>query len=296
MFLNKPLVVCLAAAAVALPGSAQTPAPPPPPAAAPAAPAPPAAPRVLRGGRSISSGGHLVASKRGWLGVGLGDLTQERAKSLKLKDDSGVEVTHIEQNSPAAKAGLKEHDVITEVNGQAIEDGEQFARTISETSPGSKVGLTIWRNGAKQTVSATLEARPTMMVFGNGWSAPMPPMPPMPAMPEFDGMTFMTGQAPRVGFEGETLTPQLAEFFGVKEGVLVRTVSEKTAASKAGLKAGDVVIKVSGTPVSSTREISGIIRALHKNVTFTVMRNHKEITLNVELAEDRTPGPDREVL
>ena len=106
----------------------------------------------------------------------------------------------------------------------------------------------------------------------------------------------LTGQAPRIGFEGESVTPQLAEFFGVKEGVLVRTVTEKTPASKAGLKAGDVIFKINGTPVSNTREISGMVGASRKNVTFTVMRNHKEVTLNVEVAEDRRPSPEREVL
>ena len=148
-------------------------------------------------------------------------------------------------------------------------------------------------------MTATLDARPIQFLAFNGpngeWVAPMPPMPP--TVPEFrEFPPFMTGQSPRVGFEGETLTPQLAEFFGVREGVLVRTVSEKTPAAKAGLKAGDVIVKVSGTPVSSTREISGLIRAIRRNVTFTVIRNHKEVLLNVELAGERLPSPDREVL
>jgi len=286
MFVNKPLLACVTLAAASLPQYAQTSAPP--------APAAPSAPRAMRG-RSVTT---RSVSRQAWLGVGLVEVTPDRVRALKMKDDSGVEVTHVEENSPAAKAGLKEHDVILEVNGQKVDEGDQFARTIAEMTPGSKASLTIWRNGAKQTVTATLESRPNRLMVFNGpsgdWMAPMPPLPAMP--PDWNTPNFMTGQAPRVGFEGETLTPQLAEFFGVKEGVLVRTVSEKTAASKAGLKAGDVIIKVSGTPVSSTREISGIIRALHRNVTFTVMRNHREMTLNVELAEDRTPGPDREAL
>jgi len=117
-------------------------------------------------------------------------------------------------------------------------------------------------------------------------------MPPMTG----DGWEVLTGQAPRVGFEGETLTPQLADYFGVKEGVLVRTVNEKTPAAKAGLKAGDVIFKINGTPVANTREISGMVRASRRNVTFTVMRNHREILLNLEIAQSRIPSPDREVL
>jgi serine protease Do len=237
-------------------------------------------------GRSVTA---RAMSRRGWLGVGLEDLTPERAKALKLKDESGVEVTHVDDNSPAARAGLKENDVIVEVNGQKVEGGEQFAHTISDTAPGTKVNLTISRNGSTQSVAATLDARPAQyFVFGpeGSFTVPMPPMPPMPTMPE---MPF-PGQSPRVGFEGETLTPQLAAFFGVHEGVLVRTVSPNTPAEKAGLKAGDVITRVSGTPVTSPREISGLVRAGHKTVTFTVMRNHKEITLNVEIAEARIPG------
>jgi serine protease Do len=212
-------------------------------------------------------------ARRGWLGVG-----------LRLRDDSGLEITHVDDNSPASKAGLKENDVILEVNGQKVEGGEQFARTIGDTPPGTKVNLTISRNGSTQSVSATVEARPVQyFAFGpeGPFVMPMPPEPPFSVLP---------GEAPRVGFEGETLTPQLAAYFGVREGVLVRTVAPNTPAEKAGLKAGDVVTKVSGTPVSSPREISGLVRAGHKTVTFTVMRNHKEITLNVEIAAARVPG------
>jgi serine protease Do len=287
MFLKRTVLVCLGALVSLEAATPQTPPTQPPP------PAAPSAPRPLSGGRSVRL--RSMAPKRGWLGVGLGDLTSERMKALKLRDDSGVEVTHVDGKSPAAKAGLGEHDVILEVNGQKVEDGLEFAGTIAEMAPGSKVILGIWRGGAKRTITATLEARPLQVFYLNNQNGDLiPPMPPMPVMPE--GFSIMTGQSPRVGFEGETLTPQLAEFFGVKEGILVRTVSEKTAASKAGLKAGDVIIKVSGTPVSSTREIAGIIRALHRNVTFTVMRNHKEVLLNVEIAEERLPSPDREVL
>ena len=79
--------------------------------------------------------------------------------------------------------------------------------------------------------------------------------------------------------------------------MLVRSVIANSAASKAGLKAGDVIVKVNAIPVSNTREVSGVIRAAHKNATFTVVRNHKELTLNVEIAEERNLQiPRREVL
>ena len=97
-----------------------------------------------------------------------------------------------------------------------------------------------------------------------------------------------------IGIDGETLTPQLAQYFGVEEGVLVRTVNPRTPAEKAGIKAGDVIVKVNGTPVTSAREISGLLRVGHKPMVFTVVRNRKEITLNVELALEFDPWHEQE--
>jgi len=236
---------------------------------------------------------------RGYLGVGVVELTDDRVKALKLKDDQGLEVKRIDENSPAAKAGLKENDVILEVNGKSIEDIHQFQMSIGEASPGSKVNLTVWRNGAKQTISATLDPRPASLFVFGGPDLPEPPIPPMPPVPFNGGNPFPTipGNSAMVGFEGEALNSQLAEFFGVKEGVLVRSVNAKTPAERAGLKAGDVVVKVNGTPVTTPREITGLVRASRKKaISFTVVRNKKEVTLNVEIAEDRSGPAEREAL
>jgi serine protease Do len=236
---------------------------------------------------------------RGYLGVGVVDLADDRVKALNLKDDQGVEITRIDPNSPAAKAGLKENDVILEVNGKGIGGVEQFQNLIGETPPGTKVNLTIWRNGARQTVSATLDSRPgNFFVFG-GPDFPDAPIPPMPPVPFSGASPFpaIPGNSPIVGFEGEALNSQLAAFFGVKNGVLVRSVNPNTPAEHAGLKAGDVVVKVNGTPVTTPREITGLVRSSRKKaISFTVVRNKKEIALNVEVAEDRPALPDREVL
>jgi serine protease Do len=239
---------------------------------------------------------------RGYLGVGVVELTDDRVKTLKLKDNQGLEVKLVDQNSPAAKAGLKENDVILEVNGKSVEGNAQFQNLIGEMPPGTKVSLTIWRNGAKQTVSATLDSRPVNFFIFGGPDFPdgvLPPMPPMPAVPFNSGNPFpaIPADSPIVGFEGEALNPQLAEFFGVKEGVLVRSVYPKTPAERAGLKAGDVVVKVNGAPVTTTREITGMVRSSRrKAMSFTVVRNKKEMSLNVEIAEGRSASAEREAL
>jgi serine protease Do len=235
--------------------------------------------------------------RRGYLGVGVVEMSDARARALNLKDSSGVEVKRVDENSPAAKAGLRENDIILEVDGRRIETIDQFIHTVGEAAPGTKLVLTIWRNGAKQILNATVEARPTQMF---AFTAPddmqMPDFPRMPNAPwDGDGFSFITGASPRVGFEGEMLTPQLAEYFGVKNGVLVRTVLAKTPAEKAGLKAGDVVTKVNGTPVTSPREISSLVHmARNGKVAITIVRNKREQPLNVEMSEPKGPsGPDR---
>ena len=240
----------------------------------------PSAPR----GRSATS---RVMMRRGYLGVGVADLTPDRVKALNLKDDSGIEVKHLDENSPASRAGLRENDVILEMNRQKVEDIEQFVRAIGETTPGTKIDMAIWRSGARQNLSATVEVRSVPIA---SWGPDLPdlPMPPMPAAPPTahgDG-SFLVVQAPLIGMEGEGLGGQLAEFFGVKSGVLVRSVSPGTPAARAGLKAGDVVTKVNAMTVTSSREIWAMVRASRRNkIPLSVVREKKDLTLALELPQ-----------
>ena len=161
---------------------------------------------------------------------------------------------------------------------------------VRETPVGRQVKITIWRAGATQTVTATVgESKMTMMGSDDGnWNFSMPTMPPMPVMPNIDMPRFqMYSQNPMLGIEGESLSQQeqLAEFFGVQEGVLVRSVKKGSAADKAGLKAGDVITKVDDSKVGSTGEITRALRAMKtkKTVNLTVTRNKKEMPLTVTL-------------
>jgi S1-C subfamily serine protease len=117
----------------------------------------------------------------------------------------------------------------------------------------------------------------------------MPAMPPlafhlrMPDMPS----VFMSWRSPMLGIESESLNPQMAEYFGVKEGVLVRAVTQESSADKAGLKAGDVIVKVGSEKVTSPKEISSILQSSRakKTLPITVVRRQKEVVLNVVLEE-----------
>ena len=260
-------------------------------AAAIAQPAPPPAPVPPPAPRTHSA--VVMSDHASFLGVGVADVDSERAKALKLKEERGAEVTHIEANSPAAKAGIKESDVILEYNGTAVEGTAQLQRLVRETPAGRQVKIDVWRDGAPVTVMATVEARKgmTIEVPSRDWSFDIPPMPQidLPRM-------MMTTRSGMLGIEGESLgeEPQFAEFFGVKDGVLVKAVTRNSVAEKAGIKAGDVITRLGDTHVASTRDITSALRGYRSqaNFTVTVVRNKKEMPLTASF-NDQSGGSGR---
>jgi serine protease Do len=247
--------------------------------APPAAPAPPA-PLAREFNIAPFAGGT-------YLGVSLAEIDANRAKELKLKEDYGVEITRIEEGSPAEKAGVKPGDVVLEYNGQRVEGMEQFGRMVRETPPGREVKLTISRDGAPETLTAMIASRKVRALPEN-FHFEMPEI-RMPDIPQI----YTTLRTARLGVEAESLGPQLAEFFGVKEGVLVRSVRENTAAQKAGIKAGDVITKVDGTAVTSPSELSGAVRAASSKKTYSVEltreRKPQTVSVSVDDGSERSP-------
>jgi serine protease Do len=229
-----------------------------------------------------------------FLGVNLREVNSERAKELKLREEAGVEITRVEEDSPAAKGGVKVGDVVLSYNGQRVEGMDQFSRMVRETPPGREVKLLISRDGNTQTLMAKLAARKMWATAIPMPRIEIPAIAPMPDLPR----TVMMWRTSALGVEAEALHGQLADFFGVKEGVLVRSVMKETAASKAGLKAGDVIVKIGDSKVSSPNEISSAIRSMSekKSVPIVVIRDRKEITLTAsidDLSDGDMPAPRR---
>ena len=219
-----------------------------------------------------------------FLGVGIQEIDGNRAKELKLPEEAGVEVTRIAPDSPAEKAGIKTGDVVTQYNGQRVEGMDQFSRMVRETPAGRDVKIGIVRNGAPQTVTARIVSRPVL----SGQLIPAPVQNPFelrfPDMPQ----NHMTWRSSMLGIEAEALDGQLAEFFGVKEGVLVRTVTSGSAADKAGIKAGDVIVRVDDVKVATPTDISNRLRtARGRPVPVVVVRDRKEV--NVMLTASARP-------
>jgi serine protease Do len=280
----KVVLGMLAFAALAAAQEAAPPAPPKPP----KAPTPARAPRAVTAERVVTIGG-----SGSYLGIGVAEITSERAKALKLKEERGAEVTSVTADSPAAKAGIKAGDVVLEYNGQAVESVAQFTRMVQETPADRQVKVVVWRNGGSQTLTATVGTRKGLQLFGTNPDVgelfqPFTRSTPAPAIdiPRFS----MTWQNPRLGIVGEALgqEQQLADFFGVKEGVLVKSVEKNSAAEKGGVKAGDVIVKVGDARIATTEEITKALRSVksgNANLTVVVVRNKKEtpVTVTIEV-------------
>lgn len=229
----------------------------------------------------------IVAGASGsYLGVGVVEITPERARTLNLKDEHGVEITRVEEDSPASKSGLKSGDVVLEYNGQRVEGVDQFMRLVRETPPGREVKLALNRAGSLQQLSVRTIARKTWLSSKFGEHAVELPRIEVPdiRIPDVP-RAFMSWRSSFLGIEGESLDSQLAEFFGVREGVLVRSVVMGSAAEKAGLRAGDVIVRVDDTKVATPREISTAVRSARsrKSVTVTAVREKRETAFNLPI-------------
>ncbi len=230
-----------------------------------------------------------------YLGVDIADVTTERLSALKLKEEKGVEVTMVDQDAPAGKAGIKEHDVILTMNGMSIESGAQLRRMIHETPPGRIVAFGLSRDGQPMTVKVQLADKHKEFSF----VGPKPDIHvnvPEIHMPDIDipsiNMVVVTSSA-RSGLMVENITPQLGDFFGVKNGngVLVRSVEKGSRAEKAGFRAGDVVVKVNDQPVHDTSDFAHGVKSRNgDSIKVVVMRDRKEQTLTLSLPARKESG------
>jgi len=235
-----------------------------------------------------------------YLGVDIADISADRLATLKLKEEQGVEVTMVDQDAPAGKAGIKEHDVILTMNGTAVESKSQLQRMIHETPAGRVISLGLSRDGQPVTIKVQLaDRRSEFPHIAKGKDKDNDfhfEMPPMPDMKDFEvpniGVVYVHSSM-RSGVMVENLTPQLGEFFGAKNGngVLVRSVEKGSRADKAGLRAGDVIVRVGDQFVHDTSDFTHSLRGQSGgSVKVSVIRDKKEQTLTLTLPERKESG------
>jgi serine protease Do len=244
----------------------------------------------------------LSHSSQGYLGIACSDIDNSRAAALKLKEATGTEIITVDRDAPAGKAGLRPHDVILQMNGQSVAGEEQLRRMLRETPAGRTITLLISRDGQQQTMTVQLGDRAT--IEQDAWSQHM-----IVPVPDDDGTYMLEGPsgqgfgtgsgffgafslgAPSVGVDLDVLGSQLADYFGVKDGqgLLVKHVADNSPASKAGLKAGDVITKANGQTMATLSEWTKMVHANRgKQVQLTLVRNHKEQTVTLEPGNGKT--------
>jgi serine protease Do len=253
---------------------------------------------VLAGMKIKPAVAHVVT--QGYLGVDIRDITDERAKALKLKEVRGAEICMVDHDGPAVKAGLRESDVILSMNGQPVEGEEQLRRMLRETPAGRSVTFIFSRDGQQQTVSVQLADRGEVerRAWDSHFAVPEPgdasipdPMddsesaPVQAATQSYTGFGFVgppTLSGTYTGAVLDVLGPQLAQFFGAQPGtgLLIKSIDADSPAARAGLRAGDVVVKVNARTVSARADWLHAVQNSHgKAMPVTILRDKREQTV-----------------
>lgn len=233
-----------------------------------------------------------------YMGVAPENINRENMSRYGLGAARGVGVRTVSPDGPADKAGVKAGDVILQFDGEPVTSTMKLFRLIGESAPEQSVRLTISRNGSEQQLSVTLGKREAPM---RAFSVTPPPdldyFRMNPNVPRALGRTpeafsYSFGNNRRIGITTATLTKQLADYFGVSggHGLLISSISDNSPASKAGLKAGDVITEVNGEKVEDADDF---IRALNYKeegeVTLTIIREKSQRTIKV--TPERRPTP-----
>ena len=167
--------------------------------------------------------------------------------SSRKAEKGGATVLEVTKGSPAEKAGIKKGDIITKLNETKIESPEGLYETVHNLKPGDKVTIHLTREGKEQSVIATLdksEQMPKDFNYNYNYKFKMPPMPDMGDM-QFDGI--WGPRQPKLGIKAQDAEDG--------KGVNVLEVEDSSAAWKAGLKKGDIILQFDGTEVNSANEL-----------------------------------------
>jgi C-terminal processing protease CtpA/Prc len=220
----------------------------------------------------------VIKEKQGaWLGVSIQDITPELAKKKNLKSEDGAYVSSVVDDSPADSAGLKKGDVIVKIGTRTIEDADDLSKAVQKSKSGSSVAVEFIRKGDKKTIQVTLRKAPRQRTMTNVMTAP------------HNIEMFMMHGGGIAGLKLNDLNEQLAEYFEApdKKGVLVEEVKEKSSAAKAGLKAGDILVKVGTSRVENLEQVIDALNDVEKGdkVDFEIIRKGVNKTVTVEIEE-----------
>lgn len=177
---------------------------------------------------------------RGWIGVNIQDVDANTAKALGLPDDNGAIIGSVMEGEPADKAGMKDGDVVLEVNGKPIANSGELLRIIAGEAPGSDVRFVVWREGAKRELTVHLGER-------GGRTG--------------DASESQKETPSTLGISVRPLTPDESRSAGLKRnnGLLVSSVEPGMGAAEAGIREGDILLTANFKPLRSLNDLSRII-------------------------------------
>lgn len=238
---------------------------------------------------------------QGYLGVDIEDVSATKLQTLKLKDIHGAVITLIDHDAPAGQVGLRINDVVLQIDGQIVENADQFRRIMKDLPPGRKVTLQISRDGTQQTMSVQLVDRKQMeqSVWHKLGTATQ-----VPEMGILSGDTLPSGfhlpsfgSTLKVGALVEPLTAQMAASLGVESGLMVKEVAHRSEAEKSGLRVFDVILKVGGDSVATSADWDRALRANQgKPVQVTILRDKRQQTLKLQVDSKHQKGAFKQPL
>jgi len=170
---------------------------------------------------------------RGWLGVSVQDISEDIAKSMKIKDKSGALISDVFKGDPADKAGLKSGDIVTEINGKPVKDTHELLMMIAGFRIGETIRIKIVRDGQEKVLPITIAERTEKSEMASAQQSG-----------EAFGMTV------------QEITPEIAQHLGltIKKGLIVVDVQEGTVAEEVGIQPQDIILQVNKVKITTMKE------------------------------------------
>lgn len=203
---------------------------------------------------------------RGWIGVGVQELTPDLAKKFGLKDAHGVLVSSVNPGDPAEAAGFKVGDIILSYDGKSMNELGDIPRAVAATTPGKVMEVKVLRDGKEVTLSVKVGTKPDEETAGAGTD-------------ESKGKD--NGAEQKFGMSVQPMTPELSRRLGIKdsEGVYVTSVQPESSAAAAGVKRGDIIKEINRKPIKSIKDFNQAIKGIDKKDATLLLVQRGNMTL-----------------
>lgn len=226
-----------------------------------------------------------------WIGIYFDSVPVLAGKRLSYPHDTGIYVSNVVEGSPAERAGLRGEDIVYRFDGTVVKDQEHFLGLLKDRRPGERVALEIYRKGETRALDLVLGSQAdrasALPAIGRYEEALKAQEKAMKELGDFYSRTYLARG--RLGLRLRDLNDDLASYFGVDRdtGVLVLDVDGESAAEKAGVKAGDVIVAVDGKPVTASSAVAEAVDGVEPGdaVSLEVIRKGARKTFDVEVEE-----------